>query len=651
MPLVHACRASRTARLRLAVATAAVSLLLLTPLAQAQFTAPSSGPTTPGSVSESASGSSTTTQQLPVPGTMRLTQPNSERRTERRTERELRGVSPEGSERTGDVEPIPYVPSEFERFVQRHAGAANVRRFGFELVGRAYDSTIADASPVIPPDYPVAPGDEVLVTLWGSVDADLRLVVDRSGRINVPRVGSITVSGVRHADLTDVIGRRVAQVFRNYQLSVSLGALRGIRVYVTGFAARPGAYTVNSLSTVSSALFRAGGPSGAGSFRNVELRRGGQVLSVFDLYDFMLKGDRAADRLLQAGDVIHVSAVGDQVGLVGSVNKPAIIELKAGETVADVLRMGGGFSAVADRYRLAVERLTDRNATRVRELSLPSDLALMLGHGDVLRVFSAVDAVLPVQRQNKRVRVEGEVARPGDYVMPPDSTINDALRAAGGLTTAAFLYGTDFGRESVRVRQQENYDRALRDLETDVARQGTTRASNSEEVAASNARVAATTRLVERLRAIRPTGRIVLQMTPESTELPDLALEDGDRLFIPPRPTTVGVFGSVFNGGSYLYGNTRSIGDYLRLAGGPTKGADEGSVFVVRANGQVVSSRQRGGFFNRTSVIQDLPAEPGDTVFVPEEMDKTTFIQSAKDWTQILYNFGIGLAGIKSATQ
>jgi protein involved in polysaccharide export with SLBB domain len=157
--------------------------------------------------------------------------------------------------------------------------------------------------------------------------------------------------------------------------------------------------------------------------------------------------------------------------------------------------------------------------------------------------------------------------------------------------------------------------------------------------------------LIERLRALRPSGRVVLQMTPESSALPDLALEDGDRLLVPARPTTIGVFGSVFNAASYLYLPDKKIADYLRLAGGPTKGADEGSVFVVRANGDVVSSRQQASGWLRRSTVDNLFAEPGDTVFVPEEMDKTTFVQAAKDWTQILYQFGVGIAGLKSATR
>ncbi|MDP3222338.1 MAG: capsule biosynthesis GfcC family protein, partial [Rubrivivax sp.] len=279
-----------------------------------------------------------------------------------------------------------------------------------------------------------------------------------------------------------------------------------------------------------------------------------------------------------------------------------------------------------------------------RELQLPAENAKTLASGDVLRAFSAVDANLPVQRQNKRVMVEGEVLRPGEHVLPPASSIADALRAAGGLTPAAFIYGTEFTRQSVRQTQQVNYERALRDLEIEFTRAAATqRTSNTEEAAA---RSAGTERLITSLRAIRPSGRVVLQLPPDSLELPDLALEDGDRLYIPPRATTVGVFGSVFNGGNYLYAGGRNVDEYVRLAGGPTRGADAGSAFVIRANGSVVSARQRTGWFS-SNQLADLKAEPGDTVFVPEEMNKTSFLQNVKDWTQVLSQFALGMAAIQ----
>jgi len=542
----------------------------------------------------------------------------------------------------------PTRPGEFETF-------ARLPRFGSDLVNELAAGA-TDFSPIVPPEYIVQGGDELQITLWGSVDADLRLVVDRTGRVSIPRVGPVMVAGARFGDLQELLTRRVAQTFKNFELSVSLGRLRGVRVFVTGFVQRPGAYSVAGLSTVMNVVMRAGGPAAAGSFRQIELRRGGKLAGNFDLYDLLLRGDRSGDRLVQPDDVIHVLPAGTQVALRGSVNKQAVYELKAGDSLRELIRMAGGFSPVADTTRVALERLDNRNAQRVVQLQLPEQDAAALANGDVIRVFSAVDARLSVQRQNKRVRVDGEVMRPGEYVLPAESSLSDALRAAGGLTPAAYLFAANFQRESVRMTQQENLDRALRDMETEFVRSTSAqRVTTAEEAASVTARTAANTRLIERMRGLQPTGRVVFQLAPDATELPDIRLEDGDQLAIPPKPTTVGVFGSVFNASSYLYGQSRTIDDYLRLAGGPTKGADEGSVFVVRVNGQVVSSRQQSNtsWFSRSSKnqIADIRAEPGDTVFVPEELEKTTFIQSAKDWTQILYQFGIGVAGIVTLTR
>ena len=204
----------------------------------------------------------------------------------------------------------------------------------------------------------------------------------------------------------------------------------------------------------------------------------------------------------------------------------------------------------------------------------------------------------------------------------------------------------------MRQSQQENYERALRNLETEIAlATSTQRITSADEAAAQTGRSAATTRLIERLRAIKPTGRVVLQMPPDGRELPNLVLEDGDRLFVPPVPTSVGVFGSVFNAGNYLREDGRSLADYLRLAGGPTRGADAGSSFVLRANGTVVSNLQEKTWGSGLSDnFERLPALPGDTLFVPEELDKTTFVQYAKDWTQILAQFALGVAAFVTLT-
>lgn len=545
----------------------------------------------------------------------------------------------------------PAVPGEFEVFVQRVAGSVNpIRRLGAELVAGEFDGVGGDLSPLVPADYVVAPGDEVLVTIWGSVDADLRLTVDRAGRVTLPRVGTVQIAGTRQADLPTILEQRVSRVFRDFQLSATVGQIRGVRVFVTGFVTKPGTYTVSNLSTVVTALMRAGGPSAAGSFRAIELRRGGAKFASFDLYDLLLRGDRSGDTILQAGDVVHVGPVGLQVGVIGSVNKPAVIELKPGESVAEALAMAGGFSSVADRSRLLIERLQDRPGRRAAELKLPEDLRSELSHGDVVRAFNMTTSTLSTQFQNKRVRVEGEVGRPGEYLLPANSTLQDALAAAGGLTKRAYVFGTEFNRESVRAIQQQNYERALRDLETDLTRNSATQRSfNADQANTAAASAAANARLVERLRAVQPSGRVVLSLTPDSQELPPLLIEDGDRLFIPPVPSTVGVFGSVFNAGNYLLRPGITVDQVLRIAGGPTKGADSASAFVIRMDGSVISARlNSAGWFGSSKGLGDFAALPGDTIFVPEELNKTTFMQEAKEWTQILYQFGLGAAALKT---
>lgn len=554
-------------------------------------------------------------------------------------------------------------PSEFEQYVNRLAFPNEVlrpdmplmiRRLGSGLItgqNRGSEEAI-DYDPQIPPEYLISVGDEIVLSIWGSVDAELRLIVDRSGRISVPRVGTIMVSGVRYADLPAVISQRVAQTFKNFQLSVSLGQLRGVRVFVSGFAVRPGSYNVNALSTIANAVVRAGGPSASGSFRNIQLRRGNKPIATLDFYDLLLNGDRSADLLVQADDVVHIGPIGMQVGVIGSVNRPAVFELKPGETMADALRMAGGFAAVADASRLSLERVDERTTVRVTQIETSQAATLQLQNGDVLRAFNIVTLATSHQKQNKRVRVEGEVAKPGDYVLPAQSSIDDAIRAAGGLTPGAFVFGTEFSRESVRLTQQENYDRLLRNLETELSlATSTQRITSRDEAAAQAGRSAATSQLIERLRTIRPTGRVVLQLPADARGLPNLTLEDGDRLFVPSVPTSVGVFGSVFNAGNYLREDGLTLADYLRQAGGPKRGADASSSFVLRANGTVVSNLQERTFgFGLSPNFERLPALPGDTLFVPEELDKTTFVQYAKDWTQILAQFALGVAAFVTLT-
>ncbi|MCX2865142.1 SLBB domain-containing protein [Paucibacter sp. PLA-PC-4] len=613
------------------------------------------------------SGGGVVRLQQPQPGQQTNNKARSERSKGRSSSQRSDGSSVDGDADLLGSRPL-YRPSEFELLVRQLAGVARnstgerieeedqlIRRFGAELVTKKHDDRESEdpneGPNLVPDDYVLGPGDEVLLNLWGSLEATLRLTVDRSGRLAIPRIGTVSLVGVRFGDLRHVIRQRVATQFRNFDLSVALGEVRAIRVYVTGFVQQPGAQSISGLSTVLHALMAAGGPTAVGSYRVIQVRRGGAVISTLDLYDLLLKGDRSADRSLRNDDVVHVAAVGPQIGVIGSVNHPAVFELKAGETLGDALSMAGGLSTVANRNSAVIHRLDERAGQAVRDVNLAKDATQPLNNGDVLRVLSMADVARPALRQSKRVRVDGEVQRPGDYVLPAGSTLRDALSAAGGLTSEAFLFGVEFNRETVRLRQIENYDRALRDLEAEFNRAAL---AQKEKSAPSNvdftaARNTGQFKLIERLRAVQPTGRVVLQFSQSDTTIPELALEDGDRLYVPARPSTVNVYGSVFNSGSYLFSRDRTLDQYLSLAGGLTRTADKTSVFVLRANGTVISNRgTRSGWGFGGGLVESMQALPGDTVFVPEEIYRTEFAQDLKDWAQILYQFGLGAVALQN---
>jgi len=224
------------------------------------------------------------------------------------------------------------VPTEFQRLIQSSSGKL-LPIFGRELFSAA-PPTFApiDRIPVTA-DYQIGPGDEIIIRAWGQIDIDYRATVDRNGEIFVPKVGNINLSGLKYHQLNGYLKTFIGRIFKNFDLTTSLGQLRSIQIYLVGHANRPGTYTVSSMSTVISALFAAGGPSLVGSMRSIQLKRAGAVVADIDLYNLISKGDITADMRLLPGDVIFIPPVGPQAAVSGSVNKPAIFELKGSTTL------------------------------------------------------------------------------------------------------------------------------------------------------------------------------------------------------------------------------------------------------------------------------------------------------------------------------
>jgi len=273
---------------------------------------------------------------------------------------------------------------------------------------------------------------------------------------------------------------------------------------------------------------------------------------------------------------------------------------------------------------------------------------LALKPGDVVTVFSKSDVGAPAQRRAIVVSLEGEFNHAGVYQANAGETLRQLVARVGGVTPGAYLFGAEFTRESTRKNQEERLKQALLQYEQDIQRAAATRArnvTNPEEAVSLKAEADAQQATLARLRTLQPTGRIVLEL-PENAQVadfPEIALEDGDRLVIPQRPSMVTVFGRVYNEAAFLYKEDKSVSDYLAQAGGPRKEADKGSIYLLRADGSVISKRSSGILL---SSLDSFHPMPGDTIVVPEDLTRTTLTKDLRDWTQIFYQFGLGAAAL-----
>lgn len=735
---------------------------------------------------------------------------------------------------------------EFQRFVAASLGY-RLEIFGENLF-RNVPSTFAPLDRVpVTPDYLIGPGDELLIRAWGQIDINYRAIVDRTGTIYIPKIGAMSVAGLRYDEVNSALTRNIGRVFKNFELNVTLGQLRSIQVFVVGQVKRPGSYTVSSLSTLVNALFASGGPSNRGSMRQIVLKRQGKEITRFDLYDLIVSGDKSKDAQLLPGDVIYVPPVGKLVAFAGSVNVPAIYELREHEDLSQVLVYAGGLTTTAGGQKAFVDRIDDRLTRRTAEFELtvmglktelkdgdivrflhispkfdnaitlrgnvavpgrypwrqgmhvkdlipnreflvteefwkrqnklavdpdsltfqshdeadqerqqerlrefqrdrnasstqsngqnqapvpvppssssnelpsdqrgtrrdedlssrvgrteaqrikqeelknevkrsaaeinweyaviqrinPEDLTtrlvpfnlgkaisgeetanVVLQPGDVVTIFSQNDMQVPAAQQTKFVRLEGEFRTAGVYQVEPGETLRHLIARVGGLTPQAYLYGSEFTRESAKEDQQKRLDEYTNELERSIDRNASSQRNLSgEEALTERQTLEGQRRLLEKLRQLRATGRIVLELKPTASELdaiPDLPLEDGDRLLVPFRPATINVIGAVYNSNSFIFKPDKTVGDYLRVSGGPTRNGDKSHLFVIRADGTTSGGQGHNGLFLMS--FSEARLMPGDTIVVPEKLDKGVVLRGFKDWTQIISTFIIGAAAAK----
>jgi protein involved in polysaccharide export with SLBB domain len=547
----------------------------------------------------------------------------------------------------------PYKPGPFERYVEA-VTEKKLKIFGQNLFNNVPSTFAPSDAAQVNPDYVIGSGDGLQIRGWGMVDIDFDATVDRSGAINIPRVGNIKVAGIKYRDLQGYLTKAVARVFNNFELTVSVSQTRAVQIYVVGHAVRPGTYTLSAMSTLLNALFTSGGPDAVGSMRRIQLKRGTEIVTTFDLYDMLVDGDKSKDMPLRDGDVLYIPEAGPMIALTGNVKQPAIFEMKGASTMADAVRWAGGFDASAEGKPIIIEKSVDNTYRTVAELPAESGALKQLGGvpvgpTDIIRLFAPGAVPVQIQLQHEFVRIDGEVKQSGVFEIRRGETLRELIARVGGITGNGYLFATEVHRNSVRRSQQLRLNEAADRFEHEVEVNASDRlahATDATSIAAINADVERQRRLAERLRQVRAEGRIVLELAggaAQLKDLPDLPLQDGDTISIPRKPGTVDVIGAVFQQNSILYRPHRTVKDYLALAGGPTAGADKSEIYVIRADGSAKSGQTSGWFGG----VGGETVNPGDAIIVPENIQRNTWTQSFKEWTTILYQFGLGAAGLK----
>jgi len=267
--------------------------------------------------------------------------------------------------------------------------------------------------------------------------------------------------------------------------------------------------------------------------------------------------------------------------------------------------------------------------------------------GDIVTIFSQSDISVPQADQSRYVIVEGEVMRPGIYKLETNETLRLLLQRAGGLTPNAYVYGTQFTRESARVDQQKSLDELARTMDVQI-RQSATSIAASANPGDLNQMVAAQQSIVNQLRNTRASGRVALAVRPKDksvNDFPDLALEDRDRLLIPHTPSTVSVIGDVYNPGSFIFEPRNTAGAYLEVAGKGKPQSDLHHAFVLRANGFVVAANDVNGLFTGAK-FERIHLYPGDQIIVPYKLPTGSFVRGLRDWTQIASQLALTAAAL-----
>ncbi len=336
-----------------------------------------------------------------------------------------------GASATQQAQPQVLAPQQNSLNSERAKPAPEVaatpasRRFGMAM----FDAEISTFAPIdnapVAENYRLGPDDIVLLQLFGKQNSSDELKVSRTGTVSLPEIGPVNVNGLTVAQASDLIVNKVREAMIGVDAVVTMGKLRTINIFVAGEAKTPGMFAVSALTNVTQALYVAGGVSEIGSLRDIQIKRNGETVARFDLYDLLLRGDNSADVQLKHGDVVFVAPLKATVEATGEVKRPAIYEIKSGETIDNLLSMVGGTKAGAYPQSVMLERFDSNNLRNLLNLDLTNAVnkQMSLRDGDVLRVYATSPRV------EHQVTLAGAVVRPGHYSWRQGLRVNDLIKS------------------------------------------------------------------------------------------------------------------------------------------------------------------------------------------------------------------------------
>lgn len=477
------------------------------------------------------------------------------------------------------------------------------------------------------PSYRITVGDQINLQLWGAYSFSATLPVDPQGNIFIPEVGPVHVAGVENGELNKYVLRHVKQVFKNnVHAYANLEASQPVKVFVTGYVNKPGLYNGYSSDSILYYLDSAGGISReSGSFIDVRVQRGGDLLKRVNLYNFLVEGVMPPLQL-RNGDVIVVGPRHGAVTVEGAVQQSAQIEFTGPYT-----QLGEMLLVAKPDPQANFARITQVIDDHQQASYLPLDQALTAQ----LYPGARVELVRDNDIKSISVKVSGELDGPASYVLPYGATLEDLVTQLqfrpNADRSAVQLY-----RDSVAERQREALNRSLDALQMEVL----TRQPNTDlEKTAQKDNAAMIQSFIAKARQAQPRGQVVLANTGNAGEM---LLEDGDELVVPVKASTISIVGEVVFPTSLVFNRNRTLEDYIELAGGFANNANEDELVVLHLDG-TISRIEDNDFDNR---LGDR-LRPGDEIMVMPKI-KSSELQITKDATEILYRIAVGTAAVLS---